>query len=369
MRSRLVFFVTIIQLILFGGHAFLYQTAVYFFAPLAPEAIWQLRASLAALSVTFVTASFLAFRYSNVVVRVYYRLAAAWLGVFNFLFLAGCALWPIYGVATLAGLRPDKEKMAAALFAAAVLVAAYGIVNAGLPRVKRISLKIENLPAAWQGRTAVHVSDVHLGHVRNLGFIRRLVATVAKIKPDIVFITGDFYDGTAADYIALAEPWNALAAPLGKYFVLGNHEGFTDSMRYLNAISRAGVRILDRDRVEIDGLQLIGVKYHDATHAEHFRVVLQGIGVDRERPSILLTHAPDHVAVSAEEGISLQLSGHTHSGQLFPFNLFVKRIYRQFAYGLSRLDKLWIYTTSGAGTWGPPLRVGTNPEIVLIRFE
>jgi len=368
-RRRLAFFVTVIQLILFAGHSFLYQTLVYFFPGLSEAGVLRLRILLAVLSITFVTASLAAFRANNLAVRAYYRLAAAWLGIFNFLFLACCALWPVYGALTLAGLHVDRSKLGAVLFAIALAVAIYGIVNAGLTRIKRVTIKLENLPPAWQGRTAVLVSDVHLGHVRNLGFIRRLVAKIAMIQADIVFITGDFYDGTSADYMALAEPWNRLAAPLGKYFVLGNHEGFTDPSRYVNAIASAGVRILNRDKVEIDGLQLVGVRYHDATHAEHFRSVLQGIEIDRERPSILLTHAPDHVPVSAEQGISLQLSGHTHSGQLFPFNLFVKRIYGQFAYGLSRMGKLLMYTTSGAGTWGPPLRVGTNPEIVLLRFE
>jgi predicted MPP superfamily phosphohydrolase len=252
---------------------------------------------------------------------------------------------------------------------AALLISAYGIINAAAIRVKRITVKIENLPEAWRGRTATLVSDVHLGHVRNLGSIRRLVAKVGQLKSDVVFITGDLYDGTAADYNGLAAPWSTLSVPLGQYFVLGNHEGFSDSTRYLNAVSGAGIHVLNRDKVEIDGLQLIGVRYYDATHAEHFRSVLQAIGIDRSRPSILLTHAPDHVAVSGAEGISLQLSGHTHGGQFFPFNLFVKRMYGLFAYGLNRLGTLQVYTTYGAGTWGPPMRVGTNAEIVLIRFE
>lgn len=369
MRGRLAFFVTVIQLILFAGHASLYETIVYFWPVHSDSALFYLRIVLAILSVTFVTASLLAFRYFNVAARIYYTLAAAWLGIFSFLFFAGCALWVAYGAASLVGLHPDRQHWAFAFLAAALLLSACGIINAATIRVKRMTVKLDNLPEAWRGRTATLVSDVHLGHVRNLGSIRRLVAKVGRLKSDIVFITGDLYDGTAADFRGLAAPWSMLSVPLGQYFVLGNHEGFSDSTRYLNAVSGAGIRVLNRDKVEIDGLQLVGVRYHDATHAEHFRSVLQAIGIDRSRPSILLTHAPDHVAVSAAEGISLQLSGHTHGGQFFPFNLFVKRIYGQFAYGLSRLGTLQVYTTYGAGTWGPPMRVRTNAEIVLIRFE
>jgi hypothetical protein len=368
-RRRLAFFVTVIQLILFAGHASLYETITYFWPGLSDSGIFYLRIAFAVLSITFVTASLLAFRYFNFVVRVYYTLAAAWLGTFSFLFFASCALWVAYGAASLAGLHPVRQNWVIVFFGAALLISAYGIINAASTRVKRITVKLEDLPEAWRGRTATLVSDVHLGHVRNLGSIRRLVAKVERLKSDIVFITGDLYDGTAADYNGLAAPWSTLKVPLGQYFVLGNHEGFSDSTRYLNAVSGAGIRVLNRDKVEIDGLQLIGVRYHDATHAEHFRSVLQVIGIDRSRPSILLTHAPDHAAVSAAEGISLQLSGHTHGGQFFPFNLFVKRIYGALAYGLKRLGSLQVYTTYGAGTWGPPLRVATNAEIVLIRFE
>jgi predicted MPP superfamily phosphohydrolase len=368
-RGRLAFFLTVIKLILFAGHASLYETIVYFWPGQSDSALLYLRITLAILSVTLVTASLLAFRYFSAAVRLYYTLAATWLGTFSFLFFASCALWVAYGAASIVGLHPNRQEWAIVFLAAALVISTYGILNAAAIRVKRITVKLENLPEPWRGRTATLVSDVHLGHVRNLGSIRRLVAKVGRLKGDIVFITGDLYDGTAADYNGLAAPWSTLSVPLGQYFVLGNHEGFSDSTRYLNAVSGAGIRVLNRDKVEIDGLQLIGVRYHDATHAEHFRSVLQAIGLDRSRPSILLTHAPDHVAVSASEGISLQLSGHTHGGQFFPFNLFVKRIYGQFAYGLSRLGTLQVYTTYGAGTWGPPMRVGTNAEIVLIRFE
>ena len=369
MRGRLAFFVTVIQLILFAGHASLYETIAYFWPVQSGSALLYLRIALAVLSMTFVTASLLAFRYFNVAVRIYYTLAAAWLGIFSFLFFASCALWLAYGAASVAGLRPNRQVWAGVFLAAALVVSIYGIINAAAIRVKPITVKLENLPEAWRGRTATLVSDVHLGHVRKLGSIRRLVAKVGRLKSDAVFITGDLYDGTAADHNGLAAPWSTLSVPLGQYFVLGNHEGFSDSTRYLNAVAGAGIRVLHRDKVEIDGLQLVGVRYHDATHAEHFRSVLQQIGIDRNRASILLTHAPDHVAVSASEGISLQLSGHTHGGQFFPFNLFVKRIYGRFAYGLNRSGGMQVYTTYGAGTWGPPMRVGTNAEIVLIRFE
>jgi predicted MPP superfamily phosphohydrolase len=116
-------------------------------------------------------------------------------------------------------------------------------------------------------------------------------------------------------------------------------------------------------------LQIVGVDYRDSTHPEHFRSVLRQIGFDRGAASVLLVHTPDRLAVSAEEGISLQLSGHTHRGQFFPFTLIVLRMCGKFAYGLNYLGNLAVYTSCGAGTWGPPMRLGSDPEIVLIHFK
>ena len=160
-----------------------------------------------------------------------------------------------------------------------------------------------------------------------------------------------------------------LTAPHGVYFVAGNHEQFGDDSKYLRAIAAAGVRVLSNEKVEVDGLQIIGVPYRNATQHGHLASVLDGIRLDRDRASILLTHAPDYPEIAEAAGVSLQLSGHTHVGQFIPWSWMARRIYRQFVYGLSRIGKMQVFTSSGAGTWGPPLRLGSNPEIVVLEFE
>ena len=184
-----------------------------------------------------------------------------------------------------------------------------------------------------------------------------------------MFIAGDWYDGTAADVRRLAEPWRWLAAPLGAYFAAGNHEEFSDHTKYLGAMKESGVRVLNNEKVTVDGLQVVDVHHGDSTDPRRLRPILQHAALDRDQPSILLTHAPDSLRVAEEEGVSLQLSGHTHGGQFFPWTWVASRVYGEFVYGLKRLGNLLVYTSSGAGTWGPPLRVGTRPEIVLIQFE
>jgi predicted MPP superfamily phosphohydrolase len=237
-------------------------------------------------------------------------------------------------------------------------------------RITRTTVHLADLPAAWRGRRAALVSDLHLGHVRSGSFLRRIIAKILKEEPDAVFIAGDLFDGTAIDPHKVAEPLKQLAAaPHGAFFVAGNHEQFSNDGKYLKAVASTGVRVLSNEKVDIDGLQIIGVPYLHATEPRHLSSVLHSIGVDRHRASILLTHAPDHPEVAEAAGVSLQLSGHTHSGQFVPWIWVARRVYKQFAYGLSQIGRMFVFTSSGAGTWGPPLRLGSNPEIVLIEFQ
>ena len=197
-----------------------------------------------------------------------------------------------------------------------------------------------------------------------------MIATILREEPHAIFIAGDLYDGTAIDAAKAAAPLSKLtSAPHGVYFVAGNHEQFRDDSNYLRAVEAAGVRVLNNEKVEVDGLQIAGVHYGDASQPRGFQATLNRIALDRDRASILVTHAPDYPEIAEAAGVSLQLSGHTHLGQFIPWSWIARRIYRQFVYGLSRIEKMQVFTSSGAGTWGPPLRLGSNPEIVVLQFE
>src|SRR3982074_1350108 len=366
---RLIGFVAVIQSVLCLTHLFLYQT--WTFTPAGNNAVGALwiKVALGFLSVSFIAASLLAFRYTNAALRAFYRVAAVWMGLVSFLFLAAVSSWVIFGVARLAGLDMSFHRTVEWLFGAAVVAGLYGVFNASWTRITRTTVQLANLPAAWRGRRAALISDVHLGHVRNGSFLRRMVAKILQEEPDAIFIAGDLYDGTAIDARRAAEPLSELVAPHGVYFVAGNHEQFGDDSKYLNAIAAAGVRVLSNEKGGVDGLQIIGVPYRNAARDGHFASVLHGIQLDRDRASVLLTHAPDHPEIAEAAGVSLQLSGHTHLGQFLPWSWMARRIYRQFVYGLSRIEKMQVFTSSGAGTWGPPLRLGSNPEIVMLQFE
>ncbi len=362
----IVGFVTVVQTVLFLTHFLLYETWTYL-TP-ADSKLW-LQVTLGLLSISFIAASVLAYRYTNPLLRTFYRAAAVWLGLLTFLFVAALAAWIVYGVAQLTGAHVAFHRVVEWLFATAVVVGMAGIVNANWTRVTHATIRLANLPEAWRGRKAALISDLHLGHVRNGNFLRRMVSLILSEGPDAIFIAGDLYDGTYIDAQKAAAPLSKLSAPQGVYFVAGNHEQFRDEDKYVHAVKAAGVRVLHNEKIEADGLQIVGVPYRNALRAEHLASVLQRVKLDRERASILLLHAPHHPEVAEAAGVSLQLSGHTHLGQFIPWSWFARKIYRQLVYGLSRIGKMQIFTSSGAGTWGPPLRLGSNPEIVMLQFE
>jgi predicted MPP superfamily phosphohydrolase len=366
---RFVLFIGIVQSILFLGHWFFYRTAVRFFGLTHPSFLLTFRVAMVLLSISLVATSFLAFRYSNLLVRCLYMGAASWLGVLYLLILASILAWIIYGFVRLCQFPLDRRILIEILIGMALMASLYGFINGGAIRTTRISLQLPNLSHLWKGKIAVWVSDTHLGPVRNHGFSQKIASRVEDLRPDMVFIGGDLYDGEAVEVDQVIEPFSRLSAPYGIYFITGNHEEFSDNTRYLDAVRRAGIRVLNNEMVELDGLQIIGVDYRDTRREGEYKRILKDMRIDRRKPSILLKHAPTHLQVAEEEGVTLQLSGHTHHGQVFLFRFITSWVYRGYDYGLKRFGSLLVYTSSGAGTWGPPMRLDTKPEIVVIGFR
>jgi predicted MPP superfamily phosphohydrolase len=337
-----------------------------YFLGLSGWLLWQ--AVPASLVGAFVATSILGFRYSNPLLRSLYTISAAWLGALNFAFFAAAACWVFYGILLLTGALFPRLDLAILCFGAALAATVYGLVNAACLRTSRITVKLPNLPSAWHGRTAALITDLHLGHVRGPGFLRRIISRLRSLQPDAVFISGDMFDGSPIELPRLVAPWKSYSAPRGIYYVTGNHDEFAERKIYLDTVLATGIRVLDNEKITLDGLQLVGAHDSEAGDPDELRSILRRARLDSSA-SVLLAHRPVNLAVAEEAGISLQLSGHTHRGQLWPWNLLVTKIFGPFAYGLHRLRNLQVYTSSGVGTWGPPLRVGTKSEIVLIRFE
>jgi predicted MPP superfamily phosphohydrolase len=364
-----LFGITLIEALLLAAHWFIYCTWIAFWPTLSPQAVVLLGAALLLLSFTFVPAALLAFFHGNRLVTLLYRFASVWLGFLNYFFLAACFSWLANFALTVLGLRVDKPFIAAALFSLAVATSIYGLVNARILRIRRIPIQLPGLPDTWRGRTAMLLSDLHLGHMNGRSFSRRIVALAMRLNPNIIFLPGDFFDGVRADSATLAEPFNQLAPPLGCYFTTGNHDEFGNADHYAEILTRNGIRVLSNEMIVVDGLQLAGVSYGDSGSPIRLRAILESLHLIPGKASILLKHEPNRLPIVEQAGISLQLSGHTHSGQLFPFTFFTRRAFGNFTYGFHRFGGLQVYTSSGAASWGPPMRVGSSPEVVLFTFE
>jgi len=367
MLNQITFFtiaVGVIEAILASAHWVLYKSIVRFFVIENQTVTWWLKIILGILSVTFVLASFVSFRYYNWPARVFYTLAAGWLGFLYLFLVASLAAWildrwnvkltPVY---------------VGGLFALAIFVGIYGLVHANDVKVTRLNIKLNNLPAEWQGKTAVWVSDIHLGQVRGAGFSQKIVNLINNLNPEAVFVGGDLFDGVAADYHKQAEPFLELKPSLGTYFITGNHEEFDGAEKFIEAAKAANMQVLDNQMIDLDGVQLIGVDYRDTSNLNNFRSIMNNLNLDKNRPTILLKHSPYYVEESAKFDVDLQLSGHSHQGQVFPIQYISRLVFYGYEFGLHKLGNLLIYTSSGAGTWGPPFRLGTNAEIVQITFE
>jgi uncharacterized protein len=365
--------ISLIEVILLLAHWFLFHTWIEFWGDPSATAILALRVVLFVLAFSFIAAAMLSFRFANPPVVILYKFAAVWLGFLNYLFLAACLSWLVWYAWLVSRLSAipaaARPLIAGTLSAMAIVVGVYGLLNARRIRVRQISVSLPGLPESWRGRKALLMSDLHLGNINGAGFSRRLVTLAAELRPDVVFIPGDLFDGTMANLDKLAAPFKELAPPFGVYFSTGNHEEFAGKEHYLEAATRAGMRVLNNEKVTVDGLHIAGVPNGDSHNPIRLRATLEGLRLSPGEASILLNHMPSRLPIVERAGVSLQLSGHTHVGQLFPFNWLTRRVFGKFTYGLQRFGALQVYTSSGAGTWGPPMRVGTNPEIVLLEFK
>ena len=350
-----VVFGSIVSAILLFANAVVCGTLGYFLR-VGGWPVWQVGPGAVALA--FIPATILRFRSANGVLRIVYALSAGWLGVLNFAFFAAVGCWVVEAIVAMTGWPLPRFWIAAVLFSVALVAAIYGLINARVLRTSRVTVKLPNLPEAWRGRTAALVTDLHLGPLSGAGFLRRVIARLRGLQPDAVLISGDMFDGPTLGLDEMVAPWREFSAPRGIFFVTGNHDEFEARRLYLEPVERVGIRVLNNEKASVAGLQIIGVHDAEAGDPAELRAVLQRAKIDRTRASVLLAHRPINLSVAEVEGVSLQLSGHTHGGQVWPWNWLVSRIYGRFGHGLARFGELQVYTSYGVGTWGPPCAGG-----------
>ncbi|MBL9023919.1 MAG: metallophosphoesterase [Myxococcales bacterium] len=265
--------------------------------------------------------------------------------------------------------------MSGAIGVAAVGLGGYGAARARSPIVKELSVSLSRFPSALDGLKIVQLTDVHIGPLIDGAWLRDVVARVNELSPDVIAITGDLVDGSVAELRDHVAPLADLKAKHGVYFVTGNHEYYSGVDEWIAELTRLGIRVLRNERVSIgDGdasFDLAGIDDYRAKGfgGDHGPDLVRALaGRDADREIVLLAHQPKHAFEAAEHGVGLQLSGHTHGGQIWPWGYMV-RLDQTFVAGLDRLKDTQIYTSCGTGYWGPPMRVGAPPEITLLTLS
>lgn len=256
-----------------------------------------------------------------------------------------------------------------------VVVTGIGFFNARrLATVVRVDIPLENLPSALQGFTIAQITDIHVGSTIKGDYVRGVVERVNGLGADIIAITGDVVDGKVARLAGDTAPLEGLRARYGAYVVTGNHEYYSGADEWMEEFRRLGLRTLENQHavIEHNGAELVVAGINDFSAARNDpnrtsdpKAALAGSPADA--PKVLLAHQPRSADGALEAGFDLQLSGHTHGGQFWPWNHFV-RMQQPYTAGLHRLGKLWVYTSRGTGYWGPPKRFGVPSEITLIRL-
>ena len=315
-------------------------------------------------------------------------LAMIWLGLLLFLTLAIGVADLVRGVWQVGRawsdpepLLPERRQAIARLLAgsAALVAGSLGLwsLRSGLARVtiKRVEVSLARLPAALSGTRIVQLSDVHVGPTIHRSFIETIVAQCNALAPDLVVITGDLVDGTVEELREHVAPLAGLRTKYGVFFVTGNHEYYSGAADWCSELERLGLRVLRNERVsigsEVASFDLAGVDDHSAKrfgggHGEDLPKALHGRDLSREL--VLLAHQPRTIFEAQDHGVGLQLSGHTHGGQLWPWTYLV-RLQQPVVAGLARFGNSLVYVSRGTGYWGPPMRLGAPSEIAELTLR
>ena len=258
----------------------------------------------------------------------------------------------------------------------AVFVTLVGLAGARRrARIVSVEVPLENLPPELNGFSIAQISDVHVGSQIKQRYVEAIVEAVNGLNPDLVAVTGDLVDGSVRDLSRHVAPLGRLSSRYGTYLVTGNHEYYSGEPAWTAEFRRLGLHVLLNEHVVVrhKGAPLVVAGVTDYS-AHHFNpeqrsdpvAALWGAPADAAA-KILLAHQPRSAAAAASAGFDLQLSGHTHGGQFWPWNLFV-RLQQPFTAGLHRLNRLWVYISRGTGYWGPPNRFGAPSEITLVKL-
>ena len=297
----------------------------------------------------------------------YYLISTIWLG-FLFFILMFLLLFEILNVFV----KIPSVRAGTVIVGLTVLVSLYAFWNAISFKVYEVEIVLNGLE---KDLDIVHVSDIHIGYLRGREYLEKVVKSVNDQNPDLVLITGDLADNNNVVNMETLSPLKKISAPA--FFTTGNHESYVDFDTVLGVVRECGVRVLRNEKVITHGIQLIGLDYMNADEKSFdmhgvndftIKKVLPEIEVSTDTPAVLMHHSPVGMQYVENHGVDLMVSGHTHAGQIFPMNIIIK-LFFPYSRGLYCYNGMYLYVSQGAGTYGPPMRLGTKNEITLIRLK
>ena len=362
-------FFSFLLLFLLCCHFFVYYFLVRLFNLSNKKLKLKLGLIITSILVGVIVTLYLFNIYDNSLIRIAYAIFASWMGiVINIILLAFLLLF-FKKIFTIFKIKIATIYFRYTFILLIVIISIISFYRALSPTVSSYEVFVKDLPLAWENKTIVHISDLHLGPIYRANFLNRVVDRINLLEPEAVFISGDFFDGRRTDFSWLNHLLDAIITKKGIFYGFGNHDLYLGADKAKEIINSESLVILDNKMLEVDGLQIIGLDYLSDisnTNGDLLKEVLEDNNYNENQPSILIFHAPLNIETFKEAKIDLQLSGHTHDGQLFPFNYLVKLVHDGYGYGLFSEGDFNLIVSAGLGTWGPPMRTAHRSEIVEI---
>lgn len=391
MNLNLIRFLSVILLITFTTHYFLFFSWSRFFIVHDFTAKRCLFVIMFFLSITFILSSIFIHMSNNPFTRTYYLLSGTWMGLMSFFLFATAIVWIVkWGLWFFPHDLPAKtiiQGFSCFFYGMAIVYTGFCHYQFYKIKIKSLRVPIQNLPQQWEGKKIIHLSDFHIGGTKDIKFLKKVVTLTNNQNADLILITGDLFDGATNSQERYVSDLNKFRATHGIMFTSGNHEMYSGVEKSRKVIGNSKIILLDNKAIVIDGLQILGISYPEFKKTFSFDFNDPQV-FTKNLPTILLYHTPTSIKTNDENltavrssdylapdivfsntinhGISLQLSGHTHAGQFFPFTWVASKIFKGFHYGLHKIDDFYINISSGTGSWGPPLRSGYLSEIVVI---
>jgi uncharacterized protein len=318
------------------------------------------------LALAFIIVSILERYFCNSFTRVLYYTAGSWYGIL-FLALFGFLIADlIFFILKISGFGFSYQMFGTIVLILVGLITIYSLINASILTTTKLTIESSKIK---QDLKIVQISDLHLGSINTGKYLTKVVNRSNSVNPDLVLITGDFFDGTGMLTEEDLASLNNLKSKYGIYFVTGNHEMYFGINKSIELLKKYNISILTNEAKEIDGIQLIGINYPENEFETKENQALESINISKDKFSVLMYHLPSGLEQTSAKGIDLQLSGHLHKGQIFPFQIFERLMFKHIS-GLHRIGpESYLYISQGAGTWGPAMRFGSVNEIVEISLK